>query len=146
MSGPLAAKFQGAYVNLSCWSVLNLDFNELLIIRYIVNLITALSKKLPNYKYTLIIWYVLISETGKWVLKIQFSPPTFFFLWLHPQHRKVLGPGIEPRPQQQPKLPQRQCWILKPLSHSGNSHLQLFIRLSSIIFFYISPKNSYKIF
>ena len=30
-------------------------------------------------------------------------------------------PGIEPMPQQRPKLPQRQSWILNPLHHSRNS-------------------------
>ena len=39
----------------------------------------------------------------------------FFFSWPHPQHVEVPGPGLKPT------LAQRQCWILNPLSHSGNS-------------------------
>ena len=45
----------------------------------------------------------------------------FFFLWLHPQHMAVLGPGIESEPQLWPMPQLWQCQILNPLHHSGNS-------------------------
>ena len=48
----------------------------------------------------------------------------FFFLavsllWLHPQPVEVLGPGIEPAPQQGPELLQRQHQVPSPLPHQG---------------------------
>lgn len=79
----------------------------------------------------------------------------FFFFFLagaHPEHMEVPGPGIELEPQllphlmlkplyragnctvprQQPKPLQRQCWILDPLRHSGNSSKR-FLKVSNII-------------
>ena len=37
---------------------------------------------------------------------------TILFLWPHPLHRKVLGPGIELKLQLQPRPQLRQCLIL----------------------------------
>ena len=41
----------------------------------------------------------------------------FFFFLLHPWHADVPEPGIEPMPQQWPKLLQWQLQILNPCSH-----------------------------
>ena len=43
----------------------------------------------------------------------------FSFCWLHRWHVAVSGPGIEPMPQQWPKMLQWQCWILNQLCHQG---------------------------
>ena len=43
----------------------------------------------------------------------------FFFFWPCPQHVKVLGPGIEPAPHQQPEPQKWQHQILNLLSHRG---------------------------
>ena len=42
---------------------------------------------------------------------------SFFFFQLFPWHVEVARPGTEPKPQQQPKPPQGQCWIFNTLHH-----------------------------
>ena len=51
-----------------------------------------------------------------WKLDILFL---FIYFWLYLWHAEVPGPGIEPMPQQQPKLQQWPPWILNPLSYQG---------------------------
>lgn len=50
-----------------------------------------------------------------------------FSFWLCPQPVKVPRPGIQPIPQQQPKLRQGQSWILNPLCHKRTPTWQVFI-------------------
>ena len=88
-------------------------------------------------------------EVQKPLLSSSFGPSVngcvpFFvclFVWMHPQHLQVLRPEAESEPQLppmpqlrqrrihnllarpglKPELPQKQCWILNPLGHGGNS-------------------------
>ena len=46
-------------------------------------------------------------------------PMNFFFFCPPSQNMKVSRPGIEPKPQQQPKLQQGQWWTLKLWHHKG---------------------------
>ena len=59
----------------------------------------------------------LIASSPSLPLSLPLSLSLFF--WLHLWHVEVPGPGIEPTPQQQPKLQQWQCWIPNLLSYKG---------------------------
>ena len=57
----------------------------------------------------------------------------FFFFWLHLQHMEILGPGIEPVPQQWLKLLQWQCQIFNLLCHRGTPRQLSFALENSLV-------------
>ena len=48
-----------------------------------------------------------------------------FFFWQLVWHVEIHGPGIDPKPQQQPEPRQWQCLILNPLSHQKTPRILL---------------------
>ena len=51
------------------------------------------------------------------------------FLWSCLRQAEVLGPGVEPVPQQQPKPQERQCQILNLLSRQETPIIILLLRI-----------------
>ena len=62
-----------------------------------------------DYLTTELPWHIFFSKNVFFI----------FIFWPYLQRIQVPGPGIKPMP------PQRQCWVLNPLCHSGDSQAHL---------------------
>ena len=89
-----------------------------------------------------VLFPLLFSSKCILIFTVTFYPVIFFFFLQtygkflfflpHPWHAKIPGPGIESKPQQQPKLMQWQHQILNPQGHKGTT----FLFLSFFLFYF----------
>ena len=73
------------------------------------------------------IWVYFIVSIG---LYISFF--FFFFFFSTPQHMVVPRAGMKSELQLRPMRQLRQCWILNPLCHSGNSWTIYFLKTNTL--------------